>query len=209
MTGGAYVCFYSSISKGWLQGGACTFPVCLAKKLILEHTREPYSPAEHAILMFTKDRFLSKPGEHHGRCQHYFPAPGFAWFYSSFCHSMTIQLACSCTAWVPQPCEIWWQDLGQGLRFSLALSWQLRGGQSVSNCCSAGVTSDGLGEGRCPAAEVRYVPRCQPSHQGHFLYRLASLNLPKHARDSNGQAGGQTWCFQVSSHDIRRVPFLQ
>lgn len=97
MTGGAYVFFYSSISKGWLQGGACTFPVCLAKKLILESTREPYSPAEHAILVFTKDRSLSKPGGHHGRCQHYFPAPGFAWFYFSLCHSMTIQLACSCT----------------------------------------------------------------------------------------------------------------
>lgn len=63
MTGGAYVCFYSSISKGWLQGGACTFPVCLAKKPALESTGEPYSPAEHAILMFTKDRVLSKPGE--------------------------------------------------------------------------------------------------------------------------------------------------
>lgn len=78
MTGGAYVCFYSSISKGWLRGGACTFPVCLAKKPTLESTGEPYSPAEHAILMFTKDRVLSKPGECHGRCQHYFPAPGFA-----------------------------------------------------------------------------------------------------------------------------------
>lgn len=101
MTGGAYVCFYSSISKGWLQGGACTFPVCLAKKLILESTREPYSPAECAILMFTKDTVLSKTGEHRGRWQHYFPAPGFAQLCFSFCHSMTVQLAYSCTAWVP------------------------------------------------------------------------------------------------------------
>lgn len=100
MSGGAYVCFYSSISKGWLQGGACTFPVCLAKKPILESTREPCSPAEHAILMFTKDRVLSKPGKHHGRCQHYFPASGFAWFCFSFCHSVTAQLAYSCTAQV-------------------------------------------------------------------------------------------------------------
>lgn len=46
---------------------------------------------------------------------------------------------------------------------------------------------------------------------GHLCLRpsrSAHRNLPKRAGGSlMARLGGQTWCFQVSSHDIRRVPF--
>lgn len=78
----------------------------------------------------------------------------------------------------------------------------------MSDCTGAGVTRARLGQCRCLAPEDRYVPRCQPCHQGHLFVKVSSLKRAQTCRGlSNGQAGGQTWCFQVSFHDIRRVPF--
>lgn len=166
------------ISKVCLQGGAYYLQVW--PKVWCYGASGTCSSGERAILVFTKQKSLPESGKQLGKCQHYVPAAGPTQFSFSFFLSTAI-------------------PGGTFLSLDVAEVWATA---ELMVTCTRYQQVPALEGGTSPGASPtsRTVP-------GHCCMSLPAQRPAQTFWGLLVARQGQTWCFQVPSHDIRQVPF--